>query len=84
MFDFNTLPNAAYIADMMSRVASIDYDAALRRESWAVIYRLIPYKDGDKWCVLLGANLQEGIAGFGETPEEAIIDFEKAMQRRQP
>ena len=35
------------------------------------------YKDGDKWCVLYGDDIQEGICGFGETPYEAIIDWNK-------
>jgi hypothetical protein len=29
-------------------------------------------KDGNQWCVLYGENLQEGIAGFGDTPRKAI------------
>ena len=28
--------------------------------------------DGDKWCALIGKNLQEGLAGFGGSPAEAI------------
>ena len=28
--------------------------------------------DGDKWCALVGENLQEGVAGFGDTPTAAI------------
>lgn len=36
---------------------------------------LTPYKDGDQWCVLWGANIQEGVCGFGKTPIDAIIDF---------
>lgn len=36
---------------------------------------LIPYQDGDQWCVLLGPNIQEGICGFGKTPMNAISDF---------
>jgi hypothetical protein len=35
--------------------------------------RLFP--DGDQWCALFGDNLQDGYAGFGETPEEAIADL---------
>jgi len=30
------------------------------------------YPDGDQWCALLGENLQEGGAGFGSTPIEAV------------
>jgi len=31
------------------------------------------FKDGNMWCVLRGANLQEGIAGFGRTPFDAFV-----------
>lgn len=44
-------------------------------------YNLIPFKDGNQWCVLLGKNIQEGIAGFGETPYKAILDFNGAFHR---
>ncbi len=30
------------------------------------------YVDGDKWCAMLGENLQDGLAGFGDTPQEAL------------
>ena len=36
---------------------------------------LIPYKDGNQWCILLGPNLQEGICGFGYTIIDAMMDF---------
>jgi hypothetical protein len=32
-------------------------------------------KDGNQWCCLLGADLQVGIAGFGDTPYLAILDW---------
>lgn len=34
-------------------------------------------KDGNQWCVLFGKDLQEGIAGFGDTPYLAILDWNK-------
>jgi len=34
--------------------------------------------DGNKWCWLFGDNLQDGIAGFGDSPHLAAIDFNKA------
>jgi hypothetical protein len=37
-------------------------------------------KDGDKWCVLLGENLQVGIAGFGRSTWEAIADFKSEFR----
>jgi hypothetical protein len=33
--------------------------------------------DGNKFCFLLGENLQSGIAGFGYTVIEAQEDFDK-------
>jgi hypothetical protein len=32
--------------------------------------------DGDKWCALYGENLQDGVAGFGDSPAEAYNDFD--------
>lgn len=31
--------------------------------------------DGNKWCALYGDNLQDGVAGFGDSPQEAEEDF---------
>jgi len=42
-------------------------------------YNLVPFKDGNQWCVLLGDDLQTGIAGFGDSPLNAILDFNKAF-----
>jgi len=36
--------------------------------------RLFP--DGTMWCALYGEDLQNGIAGFGKTPEGAMADFD--------
>jgi hypothetical protein len=33
--------------------------------------------DGDKWCALYGYNLQGGVAGFGDSPDKAMRDFDK-------
>lgn len=30
------------------------------------------FKEGDSYCALHGADLQEGIAGFGRTPQDAL------------
>ncbi len=35
------------------------------------------YKDGDKWCCLYGDNIQEGVVGFGDTPNDACAKFDK-------
>ena len=33
--------------------------------------------DGNQWCALYGDNLQNGVAGFGDSPDEAYQDFDK-------
>ncbi len=40
-------------------------------------------KDGSQWCVLYGKDLQEGIAGFGSTPNKAIRDWNKQWDKEQ-
>lgn len=33
------------------------------------------YIDGDQWYAMLGENLQDGLAGFGDTPQEALREL---------
>lgn len=35
------------------------------------------FKDGDAWCCLFGRNLMDGVAGYGNTPEEAVAAFDE-------
>lgn len=46
-----------------------------------VLVEIIPdpriFKDGDQWCALYGENIQEGICGFGSTPDKALNDYEQ-------
>lgn len=52
--------------------------AAREYERPSVVFRPKLYADGDQWCALFGENLQEGVAGFGETPAKAMWAFDKA------
>ena len=36
--------------------------------------------DGSQWCALYGENLQVGVAGFGDTPEQAALEFDIAWK----
>lgn len=38
--------------------------------------------DGNQYCVLYGNDLQSGIAGFGDTIYNAIIDFNKQFHKQ--
>ncbi len=38
--------------------------------------------DGNQWCALYGENLQDGVAGFGDSPNEAMLAFDKAWVKK--
>lgn len=42
------------------------------------------FKDGDKWCALEGENIQEGICGFGDTPDAACRQFDIQWLNERP
>lgn len=44
----------------------------------SVLFRPRISLDGNKWCALYGENLQEGVAGFGNSPEAACCEFDNA------
>ena len=43
----------------------------------SVLFQPRVFKDGDKWCCLRDENLMEGVVGFGDTPNEATLEFDK-------
>jgi hypothetical protein len=56
-----------------------DYEiTAFEQRRPFVLLRPAIFPDGNEWCALYGENLQEGVAGFGETPEKAAIAFDLA------
>lgn len=40
--------------------------------------------DGNKWCALYGDNLQDGLAGFGDSVAEAMADFDLNWTKHLP
>ena len=34
------------------------------------------FPDGNAWCALYGKNIQDGVCGFGDTPENAAHQFD--------
>ena len=51
--------------------------AAAQHERPSAVYRPRISIDGNQWCALYGANLQDGVAGFGASPAEAMWDFDR-------
>lgn len=66
----------------LTNAAMDDAASAQMRRCWAVVLGLVPFRDGDQWCVLHGKDLQLGIAGFGDTPEAAMWAFDRAFQSK--
>ena len=62
--------HAAHMAQLSIQSAAAQYEAP------SVIFRPKVYPDGNMWCALYGEDLQEGVAGFGETPQAAMVDFD--------
>ena len=60
-------------------------NALCLKTDMAIVETLHPSitKDGNQWCVLYGADLMTGIAGFGETIHKAILDFNGAFYRKE-
>lgn len=52
--------------------------AASGYERPSVLYRPKIAPDGKAWIALYGENLQEGVAGCGDSPAEAMQDFDRA------
>lgn len=42
----------------------------------STIHKPRVFPDGDAWCALYGDSIQEGVAGFGKSPELAMLDFD--------
>jgi hypothetical protein len=54
-------------------------EAGYEHKRPSAVFRPTLSADGDMWCALLGDNLQEGVAGFGKTPAEAMVNFDLAF-----
>lgn len=51
--------------------------AGARMGEPSAVYRPELSLDGNQWCALYGKDLMDGVAGFGDTPAEAMADFDK-------
>ena len=48
------------------------------------VYRPRLFIDGDQWCALYGDNIQDGVAGFGASPQKAVEDFNRNWNNELP
>jgi hypothetical protein len=60
------------LAEEMVAVTSVDIGTTSEVHRYSTINLTL---DGDKWCALIGENLQQGVGGFGDDPIEALSDL---------
>ena len=76
--EMNLLPDInGHIAAAEANI--YEYSCNINRSSNLLRPRL--FIDGNMWCALYGENLQDGIAGFGKSPELAYLDFDKEWSK---
>ena len=56
--------------------------AAAAHERPCVLWKPRLFIDGNQWCALFGENIQEGVVGFGDSPEEAMWAFDAAWRKK--
>ena len=69
---------------LRAAAASLDYQSACERRDPSYLYRPRLFIDGNRWCALLGENVQNGVCGFGETPAKAYAAFDEAWHAKIP
>ena len=65
-----------YERELRSSILGAQMDRAEIMKSPHALYRPKIFLDGNKWCALYGENLQDGVAGFGDSPADAMADFD--------
>jgi hypothetical protein len=53
-------------------------DTAYEHMRPCVLFKPALTRDGDRWCALYGENIQVGVVGFGKTPCDAMVNFDRA------
>ena len=56
--------------------------AAAAHERPCVLWKPRLFIDGNQWCALLGENIQEGVVGFGDSPDAAMREFDDAWRKK--
>ena len=68
------LQGVSYAVDAIKQSYCIAADEQTRP---CVLFKPRLSIDGNQWCALYGDNLQDGVAGFGNSPSDAMDDFDR-------
>ncbi len=58
-----------------------EYWTAVDKDRYCFKLKIKLFIEGNQWCCLFGDNIQDGVAGFGKSPHDAMLDFDAAMVR---
>lgn len=58
------------------QIIEVEYTGA------AVALQPVVFAEGDSYCCLLGPDPQAGVFGCGDSPDEALKDWDKNLQER--
>ena len=72
----------ANLSHHAAMAADVVREAAAEQCRPSVLFRPALSIDGDQWCALYGDDLQCGVAGFGDSPAEAMLDFDRQWATR--
>jgi hypothetical protein len=72
---YNLIPETDQGHLNQSAINIYNYSCEINRPSY--IYKPKLSIDGNQWCALYGENIQEGVVGFGVSPEKAYEEFDK-------
>ena len=71
------------IIALLTEAAAYESNAAQYKEQAAremlrpfMLLKPEVFLDGNKWCVLYGNNIQEGVCAFGDSPDHASREFD--------
>jgi len=79
--------------DYQSMAANaIAFAASMAGEAWqqaayehtrpSIMFKPALSIDNGHWCALYGDNLQDGVAGFGDSPHQAMLDFDSNWHKK--
>jgi hypothetical protein len=72
----NAIAHEAFMAGQVVQQVAYEYERP------SILLRPRLFIDGNQWCALYGENIQDGVAGFGDTPAKAMRDFDTTFNTR--
>jgi len=75
--DLQQVVNSFDVSFYIDQVKNSFQEVAWEMARPSVVWKPTLTIDGNMWCALYGDNLQDGVAGFGKSPADAMIDFDK-------